>query len=497
MDEGSKQAYAEACSREADKVFNFEKELKELKYHVVVHETHTNRPIAWVVPNLMTREECDCVMDQVECQGVLYGKEIPHQFHVKDIFDENGGMQPLSDALFPRLQYDYHLLKSLRSNNADISDQVHTVSKNWRVLKLTAGQEFPAHLDAMDIVKKGEECSVSTHSVLLDFHRGCTGAIRFYYRQYPSDGPYEYCVDVNLPKGWAVVMEQRPDLWYAVQPMQPLHDVQQTAPTRYVAQVGMLQTLEPGQLFEDMRRGCPPAFTLGPGLFELMEEEVERHRGEEAPRGWGEHAVSPKSTLWKEGRPIIARPKRLERRHSTTGMLRERPVNESKKEDDASAKAARKKPTRRMSLQAQVDQIQEQLKHVEGRTLVIDKSSKKKKDKGQSKAKKIQASIQERLGSSLVDFSTVGRERVARRQSLGIQHVTIQEKPFDGNDSATSITADFSESGLMEDCSLVSTGGRRKMIQHTRKPRKESIVGKLMNSFQNLKTTSVPVTADV
>jgi hypothetical protein len=497
-------AYRVAASGDAARVFRFDDE-KALKYHVLIHETHTNKPLVWAVPNLCTRDECDLLLEQAECLNI-YGKEVSQMLLVKDMFDDHGGMEPLSDALLPRLQHDYNLHKSLRGNNEDVSDQVDVVSPKWRVLKLNVDEEFPAHIDGMDSVHQDCKCAVSTHSVLLEFQKGASkgGAIRLYYRRYSWDGPYEYSVDVHLPQGWALVVEQRPDLWYALQSMQPLHDVQQQAPVRYFAQAGMLQTLEEGQTAEEMRKGASGTFSLAPGLFAFLGDELERCHGEY--RGWGEYAVNPKSTLWKAGRPIIpGKPEQnaLQRRHSTTGLLCER-YNE-KSDAQSTNTATHKKPVRRQSLTAQVDPIHGSVAYVEGRRPTIPKSVPTRRQARPS----LHSSMPD-LMTEGGDQSTVGRERVQRRHSLAApvrtqvsyvlpQPAANQNKtkvhPFNGDDSHTSITADFSisEAGVEDDIigpvpSLKK--GRRHSVGVTRKPRKDSMVGKLMSAFQTSKATT-------
>ena len=523
--------YQTARRDEADRVFDFRHTNRKVTNknstihnsrntaNVVVWETHTNKPLVWVIPNLLTREEYQDVLQQLQDQEELatfsFGKDMPQELCVKNWwFDGIHDDEPdenLSKALLPRIRHGFCQLKeqcrdyfrgAITENNDETDNikEIHSVNPNWKVLKLQVGEEFPAHQDAMDSMHDPNRgvFAVSTHSILLDFqeetkreestegHNDNTaemstennsGAIRFYYRQYPFDGPYDYCVDVHVPPGWAIIMEQRVDLVYAIQPFHQSsndnkhYSVEQQSPCRYVAQAGILKELAPGQTVESLRRGCGGAttFSLGPGLMTLFEAEAEICNGEDAPRGWGQHSFNPKAIMWKDGRPllyadasaILHQSKRLSlpglERERRWSMIQQPTIDESIRE---------KTRRRRNSIQCQVDPLRKRVSYV--------------------------ASPPPEKRNHAKDL------RRQRRHQCHKKHMMSDNM----DDSVTSATADFSESfRSLDDESFIFQGTfsnfqqqpqqrRRSSIQVTRKPREDSIVGQLVQVFQATPSSS-------
>ena len=500
---------------EADHVLDFRSE-KLSQNPVVVWETHTNKPLVWVIPDLLTRDEYHYVLGQMHPQDkdndiassstissdqghtrLLFGKDIPHNLRA---LDWDGNTEPLSTALQPRLQHEYQRHTSTYHKNdidpMNLTNTIHSVHPTWRVLQLKEGEEFPAHQDGMDqahdinsnINNGAGVFAASTHSILLEFvvpgdldsdadsnaaeiqrQQQPGGATRFFYRKYPFDGPYDHCVDVYLPPGWAFIMEQRADLWYALRShtcrkhnnsndsqkqQQPLQQQ-----CRYVAQTGLLKQVPPGETVESMRQGARGTFSLGPGLTELFQAHAaEACHDEAAPLEWGEHSYNPKATMWEHGRPLIYT-------HSTTTTT--------------------------------TNFHQQRQKSLPG--------------------------LAKEPGSSMVNQTTTNlnesvRERVRRRNSLQRQvdpihnrvlyglpspnknHAKMVSGVYFGGDSVTSRTADFdyseSHQSLEDEPLAVATSHpsdaqqvqvqqrRLSSIQVTRKPCRDSIVGKLVKVFQ-------------
>jgi len=468
--------YQTACCDEAERVFDFRS--KGMSQHpVVIWETHTNKPLVWVVPDLLTQNEYQYVLEQIHQPPststtnapMLFGKNIPHKLQLAD-FWMDGKKEGLSSVLLPRIQHEYqqHSEKNSNSQKAatdEFTDNaIHSVISGWRIVKLTEDEEFPAHQDGMDQDhdESTQQVSVSTHSVILDFVSRTTetaelehpksGAIRFYYRQYPFDGPYHYRVDVYVPPGWAIIMAQRADLWYAFQPNpDPTSSV-----CRYVAQTGLLQQLPSGMTVETLRHGGPVTFSLGPGLMELLEAEAEAGLGDGSPRGWGQQSIDPKATLWRLGKPLMyarsnpatARSKYVASRDNILpGLAKERRwsmVNQTNTTESILEKARRRK-----SLQFEVDPVRNQVSY----------------------------SVHPNLPKK--------------------QYKNDEKNECDSVTSRTVEIMDFSESYRSEDESFVIHAvaaaigqshdhqRRQPSIQVTRKPKRDSKVGKLVEAFQS------------
>jgi len=531
------EAYQVACCQEADEIFDFRQNdhglfLGSSSTHlsknpaVIVWETHNNKPLAWVVPNLLTEEEYKDALRQLlarqSCNGSSgFGKDMPLDLLVKNWWSEDDNADQgvgedassttLSRAVFPRLQYELNQLReSIRSEfrgeqagdddeNESISN-IHSVTQKWRVLTFESGHEFPAHQDAME----SRRCSIngqfvaSKYSVLLDFQgtrrepntnakaydgqendkQGLReGAIRFYYRQYSFDGPYDYSVDVHVPQGWSIVMEQRADLWYAIQPYH-CEDVLQ--PYRFVAQASLLCEVPFGQTVESMRseRGNT-TFRLGPGLMSLFEEEAEVQNGEHAPRGWEQHSFNPKATMWREGRPIlhadydtiIHQQKRL----SLSGLDKERrfsTVNQRKVEQ-----SIRESSRRRNSVQLPVGPVHKRLSCTTSSCKV---NTHNLTAVGHHRMQELRRKLQNGHCADNDDCIILDDECMTILTADVSESLrSLEEESITFHD--TSSSSQKSHQDLCQEQQM----SHRSITQVTRKPRKNSMVGQLAQAFES------------
>jgi hypothetical protein len=428
--------YIAANADEADRICDY-RNSKNLD-PVILRDRSTHQPLAWVVPQVMSPEECQHILQTVQNLSA-YGKDMPHKLKINH-WDGQRNLVDLSKVLLPRLQHDFEEKHDCKNNKiikkkAKEGTMVDSISPSWRVVKLEPGEEFPAHQDAMDSVHKKHKYSVSTHSVLLDLTTASSstvqgGATRLYCRQKPTDGPYDYAIDVYIPNDWALIVKQHKDLWYAGQASVAVtkDDKKQSSKSkpacRYILQTGLMKTLPDGATVESLRGRSSTAFVLGPGLLEFLEEEAELANygcDSGAPRGWGRHSNNPKTTLWKDGRPLVKIDPAAVQRVPAPGLCKERRwsiVNQETLNEETRRQSQR----RRSSVQV-VDPIRK-------RCSLVDKKD-------------------------LLDHTETS-------------HTDL----------------DMSESYRAED-DVVSAAGKTPSYKVTRKPREDSMVGRLMKVFQS------------
>jgi len=262
-----------------------------------------DEPMAFVVRNVLTPSECDELIEKAEKFGIKEGEKYVARSakRTKNYIDAD-----LSEKIEARLQ---HILKTrfrdpvlqtieLNENEKQISNtttkgedsKLNTSSQymgpfygihdNWRILRYDpdSGDAFPAHQDQMDSFQKPrndgsgrKDFIVSSHTLLIQLSddRLQGGGTRFYpngqmylprnakhLQSTPSfrKRQFEGAVDILLPRGWALVFQQR-GLLHAGQPLSAFSPC-----SKYVAQAGVLRILPDGVLQR------PSVFKNGPGV---------------------------------------------------------------------------------------------------------------------------------------------------------------------------------------------------------------------------------------
>ena len=211
----------------------------------------------WVVPGLLTGEECEEIIELGEDWGI--GEEdvkVPRDQRVRTSNRTNSYQNPeLSIRLNKRLPEE--LLEAVEQSAPWTS--VRGLHPNWRVARYRSGETFPAHQDQADsvIVKHAERVRqryTSSHTLLINLTSRGThfdgGQTRFF-----MDGDYSgRTVDICLPRGYALVFQQR-GLYHAGLPV--LGDG-----VKYIAQTGLLRA-EPER---GVITGPASVFKYAPGL---------------------------------------------------------------------------------------------------------------------------------------------------------------------------------------------------------------------------------------
>eukprot|EP00586_Coscinodiscus_wailesii_P014654 CAMPEP_0172493316 /NCGR_PEP_ID=MMETSP1066-20121228/24721_1 /TAXON_ID=671091 /ORGANISM="Coscinodiscus wailesii, Strain CCMP2513" /LENGTH=308 /DNA_ID=CAMNT_0013263417 /DNA_START=45 /DNA_END=971 /DNA_ORIENTATION=- len=249
---------------------------------VFLRDENTKDPIGWVVPNILTNEECSHLVQEAESFGIHSN----HQTHTLRTSKRTSYYinQDLSDLIFPRIRSS--LEENLRKHDNKTSDNtdsietmtmsdgmgsLHHIHPNWRVIRYDPPHDsFPAHQDQMDSyhVKHpdgSKDFIVSSHTLLINITPNAEeisgGATRFYYPT-SKDKPYKYAVDVHLPQGWGLVFRQL-KLYHAGQLV--------VKGVKYVAQTGVLRSLPPHAIL------TPNVFRLAPGLSKYGQEKVKKN----------------------------------------------------------------------------------------------------------------------------------------------------------------------------------------------------------------------------
>jgi len=212
---------------------------------------------AWVVPDILTEEECDELVrvgDELGMEGPKkYGEETENYIRRTSKRTTGWTSEALSTKVKNRLSED--LLDRLEGTAPYTS--VRGLHPNWRIACYQEGETFPAHFDQADSVMvehptKKRQRFTSSHTLLIYLRKPDKqfqgGATRLFV-----DGNYTgHTVDVFLPQGYGLVFQQR-GLLHAGLPV--------TGPEqKYIAQAGVLRGEPDGVL------GQCSVFKYGPGL---------------------------------------------------------------------------------------------------------------------------------------------------------------------------------------------------------------------------------------
>jgi len=207
---------------------------------------------AWVVPGLLTEDECE--------QLVLAGEEFGLNAGKTGSFDtrtskrtNNWENKEMSIQLIKRLPEE--LLKVVEASAPYTS--VRGIHPNWRVARYQHGETFPAHIDQADSIvvehkERGKQRFTSSHTLLIYLRRRGEqfqgGATRLFI-----DGTYTGAtIDVCLPQGYGLVFQQK-GLLHAGLPVEG-------SGAKYIGQAGVLRG-EPSYV-----SGASTVFKYGPGL---------------------------------------------------------------------------------------------------------------------------------------------------------------------------------------------------------------------------------------
>jgi len=208
---------------------------------------------AWVVPNLLNAEECDTIINQ----GEVFGLEAPFKTQGVAGFrtskrTNNLCAPEISGLINPRLPSS--ILSEIEKTKP--STAFCGIHPNWRIGKYGAGDFFSAHYDQADSLTVKDENApggkkrLDSHHTLLislsdrtEFEGGAT-------RLFPEGKYDDTAVDVELPRGYALVFEHKL-LHAGIAPRQG---------TKYIAQAGLLRD-QPDRVV-----GALSTFRFGPGL---------------------------------------------------------------------------------------------------------------------------------------------------------------------------------------------------------------------------------------
>mgnify|MGYP005846741869 CR=1 FL=1 len=463
MQEYLSDIYIAASQEPAEQVYDYCSIKAPIKS--VILRNIEDEPLVWVVPNLISPEECDRLFQTLG--GCAFGKDLPQSLSLANSNkeeDPQSSSSDLSQILLPRLQADLESKEHLQHENEPATSSgcpnfspLQSVSSKWRILKLEDDQEFPAHQDGMESYHTAnvKDFCVSTHSVLLPLQKShdTTAAIRLYYR---INSPVEKCpygnsIDILVPNGYGIVLEQHKDLFYAAQALTASNNNKEhKGSIRYLAQASLMRTLPKEETMEFLRGGAATTFTLGPGLLDLMEEEAEITYGSASPIGWGRH-FNPKATLWRKGRPIIKTdPSILSQQRLSLGLINEQKwsiVNRNTVNEEI-----RRKSQRRKSHKSQVDPVRKRVSYV-------DKES-----------------------DTLLHHQ---RSDHSRRGSTASVHK--KKDPIAMDDHSVTSHTEISTSREDEDPVTITMSSKRrdyKPYEVTRKPHEQSLVGTLVKFFQ-------------
>jgi len=210
---------------------------------------------AWVVPGLLSEEECEQLVQAGEEAGLeKYGtKSTGLERRRTSKRTENYSNEELSVKMNKRLPEE--LLKAVEASAPYTS--VRGIHINWRVARYQEGETFPAHVDQADSMivqhpEKKRQRFTSSHTLLIYLRRRGEqfqgGATRLF-----PDGSYNgTTIDVCLPQGWGLVFQQK-GMLHAGLPVEGTGD-------KYIAQAGLLRG-EPNYV-----SGACAIFKYGPGL---------------------------------------------------------------------------------------------------------------------------------------------------------------------------------------------------------------------------------------
>jgi len=271
--------YLRAESRKADVVHDFNQERENYKRFAcidvpLIAESSIAQKQgvedAFVVAQLLTEEECEDLIKKAELAGLVPANKnqgTPRTAKRTDNYQD----QDLSSVIESRIGATLQEERKMDSNSS--FGEFYGLHNNWRILRYDARDSFPAHQDQMDSIRMLDKATgktdmvVSSHTLIINLS-GVSGegggATRFYPRckvggKLPSSGaggagPYDYSVDVVLPRGWALAFPQV-GMVHAGQPLKNT-----AKQSKYIAQAGILRKLPPTKVLR------PSVFRLGPGL---------------------------------------------------------------------------------------------------------------------------------------------------------------------------------------------------------------------------------------
>jgi len=208
---------------------------------------------AWVIPNLLTPDECDEFIQKGEEFGLLPPrKEAGVEGKRTSKRTENFCASELSKLVIPKLSNEF--LDELEKAKPYTS--FRGIHPNWRIAKYGTSDFFAAHYDQADSITVKDESKPrgkvrfdSHHTLLISlsdrskFEGGAT-------RLFPKNKYDDTAIDVELPRGFALVFEHK--LLHAGLPP--------TLGTKYIAQAGIIRD-EPKNVM-----GSLSTFKFGPGL---------------------------------------------------------------------------------------------------------------------------------------------------------------------------------------------------------------------------------------
>lgn len=222
----------------------------EPKALTTVLEDAAGVPIAWVVSNVLSKEECAKCRADADSHGLDPPQKLSIRTAKRTIKFEDQG---LSDMVAARLSQEFlELLHELEGQ------PIVAVHPNWRMVGYEAGESFPVHSDQSDMVRVKKESGpddwhFSSHTLLINLSDDGSfqgGGTRFF----PKFGDYTESVDVFTPQGFALVFKQKG----------LLHCGAQVASGRkMVAQAGMMRLLGPKESLKYNK------FLWGPGMDHL------------------------------------------------------------------------------------------------------------------------------------------------------------------------------------------------------------------------------------
>ena len=126
--------------------------------------------IAWVIPNVLSLDECKEVIALGEDYGIAPSNKPVLRTSKRTDHYEN---QELSDRIFARVK-PHCVPFCADTGNGDGMGTLHGIHHNWRIVRYDKGDAFPAHQDQMDSfqikdpVDGTKDLIVSSHTVLLN-----------------------------------------------------------------------------------------------------------------------------------------------------------------------------------------------------------------------------------------------------------------------------------------------------------------------------------------
>ena len=230
---------------------------------IVVKDEKTGDPLVWVIPEVLSAEQCDSLIKKAEAAGmapaVWASGSLRTSKRTSKYVDED-----LSDLAMLQLSPDF--INKLQESDGLSVNGLHS---NWRIVRYDPGDYFCPHYDQSDITKPmnvdgSKDFYFSSHTLIINLTSNMAdlkgGATRFY-----PNRDYSKAIDVSVPRGWAIAFKQQGMLHAG-------HQV--ISGTKYVAQAGLMRLLPIGQVHK------PSAFRVGPGLDEAVIRHMEKLKSE-------------------------------------------------------------------------------------------------------------------------------------------------------------------------------------------------------------------------